>query len=130
MLKILYVLVLSILSTSAFAYVKCENVEVTAVQSAAGASFHSFHELGIQGSTVFVSIPPSICSDSEGEAMAATVYLVLSDYDNAGPWKKMLSSMLLTAKASGKQVSVHATNRGVNSRGFQVIDPYYMVIKD
>ena len=110
----------------ATAYVDCSGVPVDGVESAEEAWFHNFNELGVTGGTVFVQVDPSRCRNSEGGAFGEQVFMVIDEMDAGNDQGQIWLSMLLSAQASGRTIKFHARSLGVNDRGFQALEPYYL----
>ncbi len=117
----------SLWSSNVSAYVNCTNVQVK-IGTATNAYFHNFNEVGITGSVLFLKVPSANCVNSTGEDMASTIYLVIDDIDNSRGLKKLWSSMLLSAEARNKAITFNAEDKGENSRGFQILKPYYLTV--
>jgi len=110
---------------NANAYVSCQDISVK-VSSAISPTFHNFSEVGITGSTLFIKIPNTSCTNSTGDALSSTLYLVIGDIEKPDELKKLWLSMLLSAEARNKTIKFHAIDKGKNSKGTQVIVPYYL----
>lgn len=123
----LIICLLSIWSNAIYAYVSCDNIGVK-VESASGPGFHNFSELGVTGSTLFINVTSINCTNSTNEPFTSRVYLVIDDIENSGGLKSLWISMLLSAEARNKTIRFHAYDKGVNSRDFQVLEPYFLTV--
>jgi hypothetical protein len=113
-----------LVSTQSFAYVACDNVDVK-LQTASGSGFHNFSELGLTNGYLFIEVTPSSCIDSDDGTFGSRLFMVLDNMKSPDGLKNIWASMLLSAEARGKTISFHSYNIGTNSRGFQVLQPYY-----
>lgn len=129
-MKIILTCLALLISFNTFAYIKCDNITVNSVQTATGSTFHGMNVDGITGSMIFVYIPSSQCQAMNSEDISKGIYLVVDDINNQEDaifdLKKYWSSMLLTAKAAGTTIGLHASFRGVSNSGVAVIEPYYL----
>jgi len=130
MLKKLIAIVLVGFSGNVLAYVNCSNVTVSAVESSIMPTFHKFNENGMSGKILFVKIDKNSCTNSTGEPLADYLYVVIDQFENADEQKQLWASMLLSAATSGKKIQFHANDNGVNSTGKQVLQPYYLAIRN
>jgi len=110
---------------NANAHIACQDIPVK-VSSAISPSFHNFSEVGITGSTLFMKIPSTSCTNSTGDALSSTLYLVIGDIEKSDELRKLWLSMLLSAEARNKTINFHAIDKGKNSSGTQVLVPYYL----
>jgi len=108
------------------AHVSCTNIPVTSVNTVNNPGFHNFSELGVVGTILFLSIDKSLCTNSTGDPLSTSLFMVIDNYDAGSPQKSLWASMLMTANVSGKKMDFHSSDLGVNTRGFQVLRPYYI----
>ncbi len=128
MRSILYFIIFFlILSNPAYALIACNNIDIQIQSASVSVSgFHAFSEQGVTGSTIFLEVAAGQCTDSDNGTFAPRVFLVIDDIQNSIGLKRLWISMLLSAKVRGKTITVHAHDLGINSKNFQVIEPYYL----
>ncbi len=114
-----------LLTSQVHAALYCSGVPVK-INAASSAGFHNFSETGITGSTIFMSVPAESCTDNDGNEIATKTYLVIDNLTENNELKSVWISMLMSAEARGTNINFHAYNLGINSRGFQVLRPYFI----
>ncbi len=128
--KIRYIAILLLgYSASSLAYINCQNVPVNAIEVTSSSTFHGLSKGGATGTIVFISVSKSLCTTSNGEDIDSGIYLVIDEYDTSETQKelkKYISSLLLTAKATGKTITFHGSYGGESNSGAAVIEPYYV----
>jgi hypothetical protein len=125
-IKCILFIVLALASGLSQAYIDCRDVPVTDINGADGASFHNFSEVGLTGSILYFPVPASKCTNSTGAPLSTSLFLVIDDLDSGEQIKKIWTSILLSANARSQSISFHAHDLGNNSRGFQVMTPYWI----
>ena len=80
-----------------FAYISCTAVKVK-IQSATGASFNNFSEVGVVGATVFTPVDTANCTNSEGTPFSGTAFLVLAGVGQPGGLTQFWLSMFYLRK--------------------------------
>jgi len=122
-IKLILVIFVFLMSSFVKANVYCNNVKVK-INTSEGSGYHNFSDLGVKGSFIFISIPPESCSGNGSDSLKGLVYLVVDGMDDPSGIKKYWTSMFLSAEARGGTISFSAQDLGINSRNFQLLDPY------
>ncbi len=135
--KIFIMAILMLIGTAAYAESSTDiiigrSIPVEKVGTATWSGYHSFSANGCEGATVYVCLDNNFnyCYYMEPDNKPdGKVYLVLDDYHKeAGVFDQWLA-MLLIAQQTKRKIDFDGKDLGVNSKGFRVIRPYKIELK-
>ena len=125
-IRMIFASIICLAAPSAQAYVACNNVPVTAVQSTSTSSYHRFNDSGLVGSVVFVAVPATYCQSRNGEELSDVVFMSIDRLGKNNTIAEFWSGLLLTAFTTGRTISFSATYKGAANGNHSILMPYYI----
>lgn len=109
-------------------FVSCQG-KITEL-AAAHSSFHGFNAVGAINEVFWVRLQSDVCTQitdtGNNYPIEGIVYVVVNDIQNIANRYKYWIPILMSAKATGKKIKLHASTLEVTELGKKVVFPYFL----